>query len=156
MDFDRAFDILVTHEGGFSNRSYADDPGGATKYGISQRAYPKLDIENLTLDQAKEIYKKDFWDACQCDAIPDALRYPMFDAAVNSGVSQAVKWLQSAIGVKADGVLGPVTRQSVNMSSQQIVKQQILGKRLRFMTELKNWSANARGWSRRIAAIMEM
>ncbi len=156
MDFNTAFDHLITFEGGFSHRSYADDPGGATKYGISQRAYPSLDIENLTIEQAKQIYKKDFWDACQCDAMPNEIRYPLFDAAVNSGVSQAIKWMQSAAGVKADGAIGPMTKNAVNLANPALLCKQMIGKRLRFMTELKNWSANARGWSKRIAAVLEM
>ena len=112
-------------------------------------------MQDLTLDFAKSVYRKQYWDACQCDAMPDALRYPLFDAAVNSGPGQAIKWLQSAIGVKADGVIGPMTRQAANMSSPQIVRQQMIGKRLAFMTLLPSWSANAKGWARRIAAILE-
>ena len=157
MNFEAAFDLLITHEGGFSN--HPDDPGGATMYGITEvvaRAEGYTGpMRELTLDFAKQVYRKRYWDACRCDQMPDVLRYPLFDAAVNSGPGQAIKWLQSAIGVKADGVIGPMTRQAANMSSPQIVRQQMIGKRLAFMTLLPNWSANAKGWSRRIASILE-
>ena len=160
MNFDTAFDLLISHEGGFSNRPLSDDPGGATMYGVTEKVARANgytgQMQDLTLDFAKSVYRKQYWDACQCDAMPDALRYPLFDAAVNSGPGQAIKWLQSAIGVKADGVIGPMTRQAANMASPQIVRQQMIGKRLAFMTRLDNWSANAKGWSRRIASILEM
>lgn len=160
MKFEDAFDHLITFEGGFTNRPFSDDPGGRTMYGITERVAKDHGyvgrMEDLPLDFAKNVYRKSYWDACNCDQMQDSLRYPLFDAAVNSGVTQAIKWLQSAIGVKADGVIGPMTRQAANMASPQIVRQQMIGKRLRFMTERSNWSANARGWSRRIAALLEM
>ena len=160
MNFDQAFDLLITHEGGFAHRPFSDDPGGATMYGVTEKVARANgytgQMQGLTLDFAKSVYRKQYWDACQCDAMPDALRYPLFDAAVNSGPGQAIKWLQSAIGVKADGVIGPMTRQAANMASPQIVRQQMIGKRLAFMTRLDNWSSNAKGWSRRIASILEM
>ena len=160
MNFETAFDLLISHEGGFSNRPLSDDPGGATMYGVTEKVARANgytgQMQDLTLDFAKSVYRKQYWDACQCDAMPDAMRYPLFDAAVNSGPGQAIKWLQSAIGVKADGVIGPMTRQAANMASPQIVRQQMIGKRLAFMTRLDNWSANAKGWSRRIASILEM
>lgn len=160
MNFDQAFDLLITHEGGFTNRPFSDDPGGRTMYGVTERVAKEHGyvgrMEDLTLDFAKKVYRKSYWDACNCDQMQDSLRYPLFDAAVNSGVTQAIKWLQSSVGVKADGVIGPMTLHAVNMAAPQVVRQQMLGKRLRFMTDLRNWSANARGWSRRIAAILEM
>lgn len=160
MNFDQAFDILVTHEGGFVHRPFSDDPGGATKYGVTEAVARengyKGQMQDLDLDFAKSIYRKNYWDACQCDSMPDAIRYPLFDAAVNSGSGQAIKWLQSCIGVKVDGSLGPVTRQSANMASPQILRQQMIGKRLAFMTRLDNWSPNSKGWARRIASILEM
>ena len=159
MDFDRAFDILMTHEGGFSNRPFSEDPGGATMYGVTERVAREHgytgQMQDLTLDFAKSVYRKSYWDACQCDAMPDTIRYPLFDAAVNSGAGQAIKWLQSSLGVKADGAIGPMTRSAVAVSNHNLLRQQMIGKRLRFMTELNNWSANAKGWSRRIAAILE-
>lgn len=160
MDFNRAFDLLVSHEGGFVHRPFSEDPGQATKYGITEKVARANgysgSMQDLTLDFAKSVYRKQYWDACQCDAMPDPLRYPLFDAAVNSGPGQAIKWLQSAVGVKADGGIGPITRQAVNMSAPMVVRQQMIGKRLAFMTTLSNWSANARGWSKRIASILEM
>ena len=157
MNFETAFDLLITHEGGFSN--HPDDPGGATMYGVTEvvaRAEGYTGpMRELTLDFAKSVYRKRYWDACRCDQMPDALRYPLFDAAVNSGPSQAIKWLQSAVGVKVDGALGPVTQQAVNMAAPQPTRQKMVGNRLRFMTNLSNWPSFSKGWSRRIAAILE-
>jgi len=159
MNFDQAFDLLISHEGGFSNRPLSDDPGGATMYGVTEKVARANGyvghMKDLTLDFAKSVYRKSYWDACNCDQMQDSLRYPLFDAAVNSGVTQAIKWLQSSVGVKADGVIGPMTLHAVNMAAPQVVRQQMLGKRLAFMTRLPNWSANAKGWSRRIASILE-
>ena len=160
MTFDEAFDLLITHEGGFTNRPFSDDPGGRTMYGITERVAKENGyigrMQDLSLNFAKSIYRKQYWDACQCDDMPDALKYPLFDAAVNSGAGQSIKWLQASVGVKADGSIGPMTRHAINMAAPAYVRQQMIGRRLRFMTELSNWSANARGWSRRIAAILEM
>lgn len=158
MDFERAFDLLITHEGGFSN--HPDDPGGATMYGVTEvvaRAEGYTGpMRDLSLDFAKKVYRKRFWDACRCDQMPDVIRYPLFDAAVNSGPSQAIKWLQVAVGVKADGVIGPVTQQTVNVLPAQVTRQKMIGNRLRFMTNLNNWPSFSKGWARRIAAILEM
>lgn len=160
MDFDRAFDLLMTHEGGFVHRPFSDDPGGATKYGITEAVAKENGytgkMQDLDILFAKQIYKNLYWDKCQCDAMPDPIRYPLFDGAVNSGVNQSIKWLQSCLGLKVDGSLGPLTRQAANMSAPQVLRQQMIGKRLEFMTRLSNWNANARGWAKRIASILEM
>ena len=160
MNFDTAFDLLITHEGGFSNRPLSDDPGGATMYGVTEKVARANGftgrMQDLELSFAKSVYRKDYWDACQCDAMPDVIRYPLFDAAVNSGPRQAIRWLQSAAGVKADGVIGPMTRSAVASSDHDKTRQKMIGRRLNFMTTLPNWAANARGWSRRIASILEM
>lgn len=158
MNFNQAFDLLITHEGGFSN--HPNDPGGATMYGVTE-AVAKAEgyhgpMSELTLDFAKEIYKKRYWDACKCDQMPDGLRYPLFDAAVNSGPAQSIKWLQFAVGAKPDGVIGPITQQAANMAPVQVTRQKMLGARLRFMTELNSWPSFSKGWSRRIASILEM
>jgi len=158
MNFDTAFDLLITHEGGFSN--HPDDPGGATMYGVTE-AVARAEgytgaMRDLSLDFAKQIYRKRYWDACRCDQMPDQLRYPLFDAAVNSGPNQAIKWLQSAAGVKADGKIGPVTRSAVINLNPYALTKNMVGIRLRFMTNLSNWPSFSKGWARRIAAVLEM
>lgn len=149
MNFEVAFEKLIGHEGGYVND--ARDPGGETKYGISKRAYPSEDIAGMTLDRAKQIYRRDYWDAVKADNMPDAVRFDLFDAAVNSGVRQAVKWLQLAAKADPDGILGPRTLLAVRMADPHLLAKRFNGQRLRFMTDLKNWPTSGRGWARRIA-----
>lgn len=85
------------------------DPGGVTKYGISKAAFPDLDIVNLTPEQAIGIYAADYWEPAKCPALPQAMALVHFDAAVNCGVGQAARFLQQAVGVTVDGIVGPVT-----------------------------------------------
>lgn len=157
MDFERAFDLLLTHEGGFS--SHPDDPGGATMYGVTEKVARENGytgrMQDFLLEDAKQIYRRLYWNACQCDAMPEPIQYPLFDAAVNSGPGQAIKWLQGAAGVKADGVIGSMTRQAVMHFDPYALKAAMIARRLRFMTDLKNWPTFSRGWARRIAAILE-
>jgi lysozyme family protein len=150
MDFDAAFERLIGHEGGYVDDPR--DPGGRTKYGISQRSYPGEDIAGLTLDRARAIYKRDFWGPAGCDAAPDAVRFDLFDMAVNSGVRAAVKTLQGAAGETEDGILGPRTLQAVQSMPPARLLARFNGARLEFMASLHTWPAFGRGWARRIAA----
>lgn len=107
MSFDKAFDTIFEVEDGYVNDT--QDPGGETKYGISKRAYPSLDIANLTIDQAKDIYRRDYWAQVKGDFLPWPLCLFVFDAAVNQGVEPAVKMLQKALGCAQDGIAGADT-----------------------------------------------
>lgn len=98
----RAFTEM--QEGGYSNRT--KDKGGETKFGISKRSYPKLDIKNLNRKQAREIYKTDYWNKIQGDNLPPDVARVVFDMAIHAGVSAASKHLQLAIGAKPDGIVG--------------------------------------------------
>ena len=149
MNFDVAFEKLIGHEGGYVND--ARDPGGETKFGISKRAYPDEDIAGITLEYAKHIYRRDYWDAVQAEYLPDAVRFDLFDAAVNSGVRQAVKWLQLAAKAEPDGIVGPKTLLAVRMADPQLLAKRFNGARLRFMTSLPTWQHFGKGWARRIA-----
>ncbi len=153
MNFDQAFDILVSHEGGYVNDPR--DPGGETKFGISKRAYPALDIAALTLADAKAIYRRDYWDRAQCDRLPPGVAFDVFDAAVNSGIGQATRWLQRAVGVADDGVAGPLTLAAVARLEPEAVQARFSGHRLAFMTRLSTWDAFGRGWARRIASNLQ-
>ena len=147
--FDQCFDKLISHEGGYVNDPR--DPGGETKFGISKRAYPDEDIAGITIEYAKQIYRRDYWDAVQAEYLPDAVRFDLFDAAVNSGVRQAVKWLQLAAKAEPDGIVGPKTLLAVRMADPQLLAKRFNGHRLRFMADLKTWPTFGRGWARRIA-----
>lgn len=147
--FDQCFDKLIAHEGGYV--SHEKDPGGETNFGISKRSYPQVDIKNLTRDAAKAIYKTDFWDRAQCDRLPPTLAYLLFDAAVNSGIGQAIRFLQRAIGTADDGVLGPLTLAAVQRFDAESLCARFLGQRLDFMTRLSTFDYFGKGWSRRIA-----
>lgn len=86
-DFDKAIMPLIIKEGGAKYTNDPDDPGGATKYGISQKSYPNLDIKNLTQQVACDIYKRDYWDALNLDLEPNQHKASLlFENAVNMGV----------------------------------------------------------------------
>ena len=95
-DFERAVRFVLEHEGGYVNR--ADDCGGETKYGISRRAYPGLDIKNLTEQDAVDIYKRDYWNKAGCNEMPWPMCLVVLDTAVNLGASRAVEFAGESIG----------------------------------------------------------
>ncbi|MGQ0595772.1 glycoside hydrolase family 108 protein [Aquabacterium sp.] len=150
MNFDQAFEKLIGHEGGYANNPA--DPGGETRYGISRRAYPLENIKAMTLERAKVLYLHDYWAPAGCDAVPDAIKFDLFDMAVNSGPVAAIKNLQRAVGVTIDGMLGPLTLQAINGTPTPRVLARFNGHRLDLMVDLKGWPAFSRGWAKRIAA----
>lgn len=158
MNFDQAFDILLKHEGGFSD--HPADRGGKTHYGITEAVAREVgyrgDMRELPLDLAKRIYKDRYWDAVRADELPEAVRYAVFDAAVNSGPRQAIRWLQRAVGVRDDGIIGPQTLAAVRAANPERLLRRFLSQRLRFMAGLPSWPAFGRGWAWRIADLMEM
>lgn len=154
MTFDQVFDKLISHEGGYVNDPR--DPGGETKYGISKRSYPALDIRALTLADAKAIYRRDYWERAQCDKMPPDLAFDVFDAAVNSGIGQAIRWLQRALGVADDGYVGPLTIGALSRENDSsAVQARFNGHRLAFMINLSTWQAFGKGWARRIAVNLQ-
>ncbi len=149
MNFDAAFDKLISHEGGYVNDPR--DPGGETRFGISKRAYPDTDIANLTLEQAKAIYKRDYWDRALCDQLPPGVAFQVFDTAVNSGIGQSIRFLQRAVGVADDGKVGPLTIRAVKALDPEAVASRFNGQRLDFMTRLSTFDVFGKGWVRRVA-----
>jgi len=110
--FKEIIEKVLEHEGGYVNDP--KDLGGETKYGITKRFYPDIDIKNLTIEQATEIYKKDYWDKNKVESLPQNLWHIYFDMCVNMGKRTAVKVLQRAAvnkgkNIEVDGGLGPMT-----------------------------------------------
>lgn len=154
MSFQRALQRLAKHEGGYVD--HPRDPGGKTAWGITEataRAHGYAGhMRDMPKTVADRIYKAAYWDAIQADNLPDALRFDVFDAAVNSGVTQAIRWLQIAAGVTADGHLGPITLQAVRHADPHQLARRYAGLRLRFLADNKNWPDFGKGWARRVAA----
>lgn len=148
--FDQCFDALIGHEGGYVN--HPQDPGGETKFGISKRRYPDVDIAALTLDQARQIYFRDYWARLHTECLPAGLRFQVFDAAVHSGAGNAVRWLQAACGCAPDGRIGPVTRAALQAMPPTVLAARFNAERLKFMALLSTWPTFGRGWALRIAS----
>lgn len=111
--FERCLVRIRAVEGEYSD--LGEDRGGKTRYGISQRAYPSLDIEHLTWNEAASIYRRDFWDRMGLDELPEPLAFKLMDIGVNMGVAAAgwiAQWALTylSVPVKVDGDLGPQTR----------------------------------------------
>ena len=164
--FAQAFTLVIGHEGGYSDESA--DPGNwtggavgagelrGTKFGISAGAYPDLDIANLTLEQAQDIYRRDYWSRVRADDLPPPLALLVFDAAVNNGVGRATRWLQTAAGAVADGVIGPETMAAIAAAAKgggAGLCAEFQAQRLAFMAGLPTWRVFGLGWARRLCAL---
>ena len=145
--FEQAFAHIIGNEGGFT--SNPADPGNwtggkpgegecrGTKYGISAHAYPDQDIPGLSLDDARAIYRRDYWDKIGADTLAGPLALLAFDAAVNNGVGRARQWLALA-RKQADGAE---------------ICAEFQAQRLAFMASLPTWKIFGLGWSRRLCRL---
>jgi len=149
MNFYEAIERVLKHEAGYVNNPL--DPGGETKWGISKRSYPDLDIANLTREQAIEIYRRDFWDRIHAGELYDGVAYQALDFAVNSGIETAVRYLQRALDVADDGHWGPVTKAAAAAMSETDQIMNLVAERQDFQTRLSTWPTFGRGWARRNA-----
>lgn len=154
MTFDQAFEDIIFFEGGYVNDPR--DPGGETKYGISKRSFPEVNIKELTLDQAKEIYKKNYWEQTRCDDLPSYLRLPVFDCAVNQGTISAIILLQRCSGVPVDGILGSKTLEGIRGQNSFNLLTRFTVKRLMKYTTTNNFKIYGHSWiSRTIVSSMK-
>jgi lysozyme family protein len=152
MNFDQAFTRLIDSEGGYNNNN-PNDPGGETNWGIAKRSYPNVDIKNLTREDAAAIYLRDFWQPLG-DA-PDAVKFQVFDFAVNSGIQTAIRKLQAAIGVADDGHWGPMSAAKLAGMDVNDVLMRFVARRLRFWASLSTWPTFGKGWANRAASQLE-
>jgi len=120
-NFELAVTKTILREGGGKLHKVAGDSGGTTKYGISQKSYPQVNLEKLTEENAKAIYKRDYWDRIMGDLIiSQQIAEELFDTAVNMGVKSAVKLLQlTNTNLIADGIFGIKTLEAVNSSTPE-------------------------------------
>lgn len=160
MSFDTAFAQLIGLEGKFSDDD--QDPGNytggavgvgelrGTMYGISAKAYPKVDIKNLTLSAAKAIYLRDYWDKVKGDLMPDAVACAVFKESVNIGVEAAIKALQRSLKVDDDGVMGQVTVGYATNHPPLLTVQTFLTECAYEYTQMRNFDKYGKGWLSRV------
>ena len=157
--FEAALHQVLRHEGGYVD--HPADPGGATKYGITRAVLAawrkaevsKADMRALTSAQAGEIYHARYWQAVRADELPQGLDFAMFDFAVNSGPSRAIRFLQAVLGVEADGQLGPTSMAALKQNSPEMLIMALSARRRAFLERLPGFAVFGRGWSRRVRAV---
>lgn len=164
-NFNRAFDKLIGHEGGFTldKRDKGNWTGGGigvgelngTKYGISAMSYPKVDIKNLTLEDAKSIYYKDFWLRCSCNLLVEPVAFLVFDMAVNSGALTSIRMMQLCVSQKEDGLIGNKTINSLFLADAKSFCMLFTAKRLLLVSSLSSFNTYGRGWTVRNAKNLE-
>lgn len=155
--FARALPIVLREEGG-----KVDDPrdkGGRTNAGVTQRVYndyrqrkglPTRDVYMLESSERDEIYRQSYWNMIKGDDLPPGIDLVVFDGAVNSGPARAAKWLQKAVGVPVDGLIGPTTLHAAEAASARVaVIRDIMAARRSFLKGLKTFGTFGRGWMAR-------
>jgi len=119
--FMRCIEVVLKNEGGYNNDPL--DPGGETNYGITKANYPDINIKNLTRDQAINIYWLDYWDKMNLQGIDnELLLLQIFDMGVNAGIRTAIKIIQRLVGANPDGICGPLTKNLINGSNQNLLE----------------------------------
>lgn len=159
--FGQALAKVLLSEGGYSN-DFRDN-GGETNFGITHLVYdawrhthgePLQSVKLISPEEVAGIYRANYWNAVQGDHLPAGVSYVVFDGAVNSGVSQSIKWLQRAVGAADDGQIGPKTIAAVGaFGDADALIDAICDQRLKFLQSLKTWPHFGKGWGARVASV---
>jgi len=158
-NWDKCFDLVIVNEGGYVDNPA--DPGGATNWGCTKAVWEqyighevsKEDIRNLTKEDVKPLYKRNYWDAIHGDALPSGLDYCLFDCAINSGVGRATKFIQEIVGVFADGAIGNNTVTAINQMNTVTMINEFSDKRQAFLETLKTFPVFGKGWTKRVTEV---
>ena len=160
MDFDTALAHILESEGGYVN--HPSDPGGATNMGITQRTARahgyKGSMRRLPREVAARIYREAYWDQCRCNELPPELRLPVFDAAVKSGCTRSIRWLQEAVNQPATGVVNDALITALGiLTPREIIytRARLIELRMAFLRNLSTWRVFGRGWTNRLNRIKE-
>ncbi len=152
-DFKAALKRVLKHEGGYVNDPR--DTGGETNYGITKttaRSYGYTgSMKDIPVDVVERIYKAMYWDAMSCDSFHYAIAFQLFDAAVNHGLLNARKILQRAVGVKDDGMIGPVSLAAIRQQPVFAFVSLFNSKRISFYTNISNFNVYGKGWMNRMS-----
>jgi len=158
-NFERCLALVLKSEGGYVDNP--KDPGGMTNLGVTKdtweayvgRTVDEAEMRGLTPDDVAPLYQRNYWDKVAANSLPVGVDYCLFDTAVNSGPSQAVKFIQRALNVVVDGVLGQQTIAAANQRDAAELIEQFCEERLQFMQSLSTWPTFGRGWQRRVEEV---
>ena len=158
--FETCLAHLLGHEGGYAD--HPADPGGATNMGITRKTLarwrgvspwwdlPKTAVQRLEREEAAQIYRALYWDLCRAGELPAGIDLCIFDYAVNSGPGRAVRTLQATLGVKVDGIVGPLTLGASRSADARSVIGKVCDRRLGFLKALSTFPVFGRGWTHRV------
>lgn len=161
--FERCLAEILRHEGGYVD--HPSDPGGATNMGITRKTLarwrkispwidlPKSSVAALKREEAALIYRANYWNPSRAGDMPAGVDLALFDFAVNSGPDRAVRTLQAALGVAADGEVGPVTLAALRGADLTRLVNDFCDRRLAFLKGLSTFAVFGRGWKRRVSDI---
>lgn len=160
-NFEQCLALVLKHEGGYVNNP--KDPGGMTNLGVTKKVWEEwvghivdeAAMRALGPEDVAPLYKKNYWDRVRGDDLPTGVDYSVFDIAVNSGVSRAVKFLQAACDVAQDGAIGPATLAAVAQRNPRDLATAVCEKRLAFLQSLPTWGTFGRGWNKRVSEVEE-
>lgn len=157
-NFGTVMPLILKHEGGYVN--HPRDPGGHTNKGVTlatlRRYKPGAtvaDLKGISNDLLHQIYKDGYWDQVKAYALPSGVDYAVFDFAVNSGPGRAAKYLQAAVGVKQDGIIGNDTLAAVAKHDPDKLINSICDARMAFLKKLPTWNTFGKGWASRVAGV---
>lgn len=140
--------LVLTSEGVFSNDP--TDSGGETYYGIARASHPDIPWPP-TEAQAIALYESEYWNRCACASLPWIFALPLFDAAVQHSPLRAIQFLQTALGITVDGVIGPHTIAAATAApAPRGVLASMMADRMIFYTGCPTWLRDRDGWTARV------
>ena len=158
--FPLALKHVLTYEGGYVDHPL--DPGGATNMGITHKTLSrfrgetvgKIDVRNLSIDEASEIYLHYYWHPCHCDDLPVGIDFSVFDCAVNQGAGRATRLLQASVHTTVDGIIGPETLSAIDQTPTLDLLNEFIAHRMNHYGRLsKLFRTFGLGWSRRLTDV---
>ena len=165
-NWEQSFLKMLKHEGGFVN--HPKDPGGMTNLGVTKRVWEaytgknatEQDMRKLSPEKVKPLYKKNYWDAVCADHLPSGVDFSVFDFCVNSGPGRAARTLQTVVGAKSDGEIGPKTLAAVDKYVDEmgasVLIEEYNDARLSFLKSLSTWGTLGRPWGKRVEETREL
>ena len=166
-NFEQSFNLVIKSEGGFTNdqrdsgNHLPDGRQGSTMLGCTQANWEAYvghkvtqdDMKKLTKEDVKPLYKKNYWDAVSGDLLPSGLDYAAFDFAINAGPGASRKMIQRALGVVADGSIGPNTLAAIQKADAKELMHKFSDAKTAFYKSLGNFNVYGAGWLRRVAEV---